>query len=473
MSATLDDLIELARPAERTWLLLQVIAMDDATAAVAWREWSAARDDRPLSPAEFRLLPSAAQRLKQLRVSSDLPKEFAAARRNTFIANQARLMAARTLLDALCTAMPVMLLKGGARIAADPAAAHLRVIRDIDLLFMPEHLNRALEIAVTAGYRSINGFLPGPVKSRPLAPLFFAGEWKPDYMELDFHAVPLRFGRLGYHDKDLWQRAIDANLVGLQVKVPSTSDRFLHAIAHGLIADDDSPADWIHDSFIALRDPAFDGQVVAGEILRRRLGLPVAVAAALFNELGFTVPNSVLAACNRDLAHPLFRREFEATIKPRLSQTLADRVLVNVAEWHRSVRWRRRIESWKTSWIMAPSLRRPETDWTEFTAGRAELSVNNVSDGRLTLRFAGVTRRLARPSFDILLDDLWIGRVRFRLAHKLALRPPRSWKVQMTFYHPAVGNLPNPVRLTVVALDEEKAPTTKIPPGIRVSAEPA
>lgn len=447
--------------------------MDDTIAAVAWRGWMAARGESPLSPAELRLLPSVAQRLMRFCNSFDLPDEIVIARRDTFVANQARLVAARALLERLCTAMPVMLLKGGARIAADPTAAHLRVIRDIDLLFLPEHLTRALEIAVAAGYRSVNGFLPGTVKSRPLAPLFIAGERKPDHMELDFHAVPLRFGRLGYHDTDLWQRAIDANLVGLPVKIPSTSDRFVHAIAHGLVADDDKPADWMLDSFIALRDPAFDAQVVASEILRRRLGLPVAVAAGLFDELGIAMPNSVLAACNRDLSHPLFRREFAATVKPRRLQTLVDRVLLNVAEWHRSVRWRRRIISWKTSWIMAPSLRRPGTDWTEFTMGRAELSVNNVNDGRLTLRFTGVARRLKRPSFDILLEDLWIGRVRFRLAHRLALRPPPSWKVQMTFRHPAERNLPNPARLTVVALDEQKAPTASAPHDIRVIAEPA
>ena len=445
--------------------------MDDAAATVAWRGWVAARGECPLSAGELRLLPSVAQRLKQLCISPDQPNEIVAARRNTFITNQARLTAARPLLEQLCSAMPVMLLKGGARIAADPMAIELRVIRDIDLLFMPEHLTSALEIAVAAGYRSVNGMLPGTVKSRPLAPLFIAGERKPDHLELDFHAVPLRFGRLGYFDTDLWQRAIDANLVGLPVKIPSTSDRFLHAVAHGLVADDDKPADWMLDSIIALQDPAFDVHVVAREILLRRLGLPVAVAAALLKELSITMPTSVLAACNRDLSHPLFRRELAATMKPRRSQTLVDRVLLNVAEWHRSLRWRRRIRSWKTSWIVTPSLRRPGTDWTEFVAGRAELSINGVNEGRITLRFTGVARHFKRPSFDILLEGLWIGRVRFRWAHRLALLPPPSWSVRMTFRHPAGSKLPNPARLTVVALDQQKEPTTRAPYDIRVIAE--
>jgi len=473
MKNSLDRLIEQARPAERAQLLLRVILMDDATAAAAWREWSAAREESTLSPAELRLLPSAAQRLTQLRVSSELPKEFATARRNTFVANQARLMAARALLERLCAEMPIMLLKGGARIAADPMAAHLRIIRDIDVLFMPEDLTRALEIAVASGYRSTNGWLPGAVKSTQLAPLFIAGEFKPDHMEVDFHVMPLRFGRSGYHDTELWQRAVDSKLIGLHVKVPSVSDRFLHAIAHGLIADDDKPTDWILDSAIALQDPTFDKKVVASEIFRRRLGFPVAVASALLGELGIKMPDSVLSACNRDLSNPLFRRELSATIKRRKSQTLADRILLNAAEWQRSVRSRRRIRSWKTSWVMAPSLRRPGMAWTEFTAGRAEVSVDNVGNGRLTLRFSGVARHLERPSFDILLEDLWIGQVRFRLAHKLALKPPPSWKVQMTFRHPAGRNLPNPARLTVVALDKQKIPTASASRDIRVTAETA
>lgn len=473
VSQILANLVKQVRPNERTWLLLRVVLADDLTAAKVWHEWMAARGDAVLSPAEFRLLPSVAQRLKQLGVSSDLPNEITAARRNTFISNQARLVAVRPLLEQLCGAMPVMLLKGGARIAADPSAAHLRVIRDIDLLFKPDDLTRALEIALATGYRSINGLLPGNVKSRPLAPLFAAGEQKPNYMEVDFHAVPLRFGRLGFQETDLWQRASDAELVGLPVKVPSVSDHFLHAIAHGLVADDDSPADWILDSIIFMRDLAFDEHVVGDEIRRRRLGIPVAVAASLIEELGISVPDSILAACDRDLSNPMFRREFAATIRPRRLQTPVDGVIVNVAEWYRSIRSRRPIKSWKTSWIASPSLRRPESGWTEFTDGRAELYVRNISRDELIIRFTGVARHLKRPSFDILLEDLWIGRVRFRLIHGLAPLSPPSWKAHMTFRHPWLGKLPEGVRLTVVALDKQKAPASATLPGIRVSAQPA
>src|SRR5204862_238448 len=83
---------------------------------------------------------ACAERLTQLGISSSASDKVAAARRNAFLANHARLTAARPLIERLSAKMPVMLLKGGARIAANPRDLHLRAIRDIDLLFRPDEL---------------------------------------------------------------------------------------------------------------------------------------------------------------------------------------------------------------------------------------------------------------------------------------------------------------------------------------------
>lgn len=471
---TLLDLVEQARPAEATCQLLRVITLEDDAAAAAWRMWiadKAAGGDAAPSPTEDRLLPSVAARLTQLGIASELPAEVVAARRTTFVSNQTRLTAVRPLLQRLFTAMPAMLLKGGARIAAEQAV-HLRVVRDIDLLFKPEDLIRALEIAVACGYRSVSGLLPGPVKSRALAPLFAAGERRVGYLEVDFHAVPLRFGRLGYHDADLWQRAVDAKFLDLPAKIPSPSDRFVQAIAHGLVADIDAPADWVVDAVAAMRDATFDPQVVGNEIKRRRLGVPVSVAATLLEELGVAVPSAIVAACQPDLASPLFRRELAATMRSRQSQTLVDRALLIGAELLRSMRRRGSIKSWKTNWMAVPSLRPAQASWAALVDGRAVMPVDG-SKGRLTIRFAGVPGSVERPSFDILLAGLWIGRVRFRWTHRLMLRPPPSWRARIAYRFPAGVSMPESAELTVVALDAEKQPSTSPPDGIKIFAEPA
>lgn len=468
MRVSLARLVKLARPAEPTWLLLRVVISEGGDAAMAWRQWSEARAAIEPSAAEVRLMPSVAERLTQLGISSSASDKVAAARRNAFLANHARLTAACPLIERLGAKMPVMLLKGGARIAANPRDLHLRAIRDIDLLFRPDELPLALEIAIGAGYRPISGVLPGPVKSRALAPLFAAG--RPDYIEIDFHAAPLRFGRLGSYDAGLWQRAVDAEILGIAVKIPSASDRFLQAIAHGLVFDDDSPADWLVDSYLALQDASFDPQIVADEIRRRRIGLPVMIAAALLNELGTVVPAPILAACERDGSNPLYRRELAASMKPTRARTRLDRALVIGAELHRSWRWLAHIPSWKTSWLVAPSLRRKQAGWCRFENGRATMPVSGIGEGGLTVRFADVPPGLERLSFDVLAEDKWIGRIRFRLAYRLLPISPLSWRARMTFRHPV--QLPDPARLTVVALNAENTPTTGIAEGMSLTIEP-
>ena len=472
LSKYLSGLTKLARPEEPTWLLLRVAIGGDADAALAWSQWTDTKTTIEPSKAAVRLMPSVAERLTRLGIACSPPDAVATARRNTFLSNHSRLTAARPLIERLSAEMPVMLLKGGARIAANPKDLHLRVIRDVDLLFRPEDLARALEIAMDSGYRSISGVLPGPVKSRPLAPLFFAGEGKSAYMELDFHSAPLRFGRLGSYDAGLWQRAVDADILGVPVKIPSGSDRFLQAIAHGLVFDDDRPADWIVDSYLALQDPSFDAHVVADEARRRRIGLPVLVAASLLNELGTVVPTPILSANKRDLSNPLYRRELAASMKPMRARTLLDRAFVIGAELHRSWREMAHIPSWKTSWLATPSLRRKQSSWSRFANGRATIAVSGMGPA-LTVRLAGVPPGLKRPSFDVLLEDKWIGRIRFRLAYRFAPVSPASWRVRMTFRYPSRKDLPDPARLTVVALDENKTPTTSLPDGMSLTIEPA
>ena len=471
MKTMIADLTEQARPSMQVWHLLRVIVGDDAVAIAAWREWSTARARSEPSLAELRLLPSVSQRIARLGVAGGLPVELSVARRNTFLVNQARLKAARPLLEKLLPAMPVMILKGGARIASNPAAMHLRSIRDLDLLLPSQHLADALDIAIAEGYRSVNGLLPGAVKSRALAPLFEAGARRHDYMELDFHAVPLRFGRLGNHDAGLWKRALNATLLGLPVKVPSVTDRFLHAIAHGLVADNDKPVDWVVDSVIALGDPAFDAVVAADEIVSRRLGLPIKIAISLLGELGVSVPAQIDNACGHDLRRPLFRREMAASLKPGNKQSLMDRVLLNGAEWRRSFGSRQRIRSWKTAWLATPSSRRPAPNWIRFVNGRAEFSIDRPKDNRITLRFACPADRIEGSSYDVLLDGIWIGRARFRMTRLLSALPVPSWQVRMAFRLPSQSTIPTSARLTIVALDQQKAPTGNVSESLRVAVD--
>lgn len=477
ISQILERLVAQSRPQSRTWLLLKVIAIDALAATEAWHAWLSRCDPETISPAEMRLLPAVAQKLERIGVKSGLPDMVRRARRETFIANQTRLIAVRPLLERLSSAMPVMVLKGGARIATDTAAAELRVIRDIDLLLRPEHLEGALEIAIATGYRSVGGRLPGPSKSTPLAPLYVAGKREPGYLEVDVHAAPLDFGRQGDFDQELWARAVDGELAGIPVKVPSAPDRFLHAAAHGLMADDDSPADWIIDSLVAVEHPGFDEQIVAGEVLRRRIGIPVAIAVNVLHDLGRKPSRAIQDACKADLSNPLLRWEFATAVRPHRSQTLVDKVIKLSSERYRTARARRRTTTWKTAWPARPSTKRPTTDWKPVTCGRADIQIHGNPGSLLKIwvsgipRGPGIPRDLRRPIYDILLNGFWIGRAFVRPSKKAPMISPPSWRISMRFRKPLGQEIADPSCLTLVLLDGDKEPSSASGQSMAITAE--
>jgi hypothetical protein len=74
-------------------------------------------------------------------------------------------------------------------------------------------------------------------------------------------------------------------------------------------------------------------------------------------------------------------------------------------------------------------------------------------------------------SFDLLIDGTWIGRLRVRVIGLVRPLHLRILRANFRYRLPTALLRPGPAQLTVVALDEQKMPSNRPLPGIRVAAE--
>jgi hypothetical protein len=91
--------------------------------------------------------------------------------------------------------------------------------------------------------------------------------------------------------------------------------------------------------------------------------------------------------------------------------------------------------------------------------------------GRMSVFVSGSNIAVEDRSFDLLIDGIWIGRLRVRIVD--LLRPLSLHTLRTTFHYrlPSALVRPGPATLTVVALDEQKMPSKRPLPGIGVAAE--
>jgi hypothetical protein len=126
------------RPPESQILLLIAVLAEPEAAAAAWRRWTSLRDLDTAAWAEVRLLAALAPRLANLDPCSPYLSRIKGISRFVWTRSQMTLAAGRPLLAALHEAgLPLLVLKGGARLAQDPGAASGRLLRDLDLLVPP------------------------------------------------------------------------------------------------------------------------------------------------------------------------------------------------------------------------------------------------------------------------------------------------------------------------------------------------
>lgn len=423
------DYLKRSWPSASLLLLLKAYSAPDDAAAKAWREWVSTGDLDKSGWPEVRLLAAVAERLPVLDPNTPIRGRLEGIRRFVWTRNQMRLMASLPALDALLAVkVPLMLLKGGARIASDQAAASARYLRDIDILVPRGDMAAAIDALRRAGFRASIGRLPGEVRAAPFDKDHVqSSETAPT--EIDLHWSALRMGRTADHDGRLWSRARTVEILGRAVQVPSASDQLIIALAHGVVADTDRPADWVIDAVTCLRDRSLDWRVVADEARARRLEVPIASGLALLSEeLGLDVPGEIRDAVGEGAKHWLFMREFGSEATERRERGPLTRMTSSLAEWVRSRGLGQTAGPSAPRVSVVPLLGPARRNWQVLVVGGTTRLAAPIG-GRLSLA-VDLGDWPGRFDFDVFLNGLWSARVKVRRRGVLR-KLVRRWSIRI------------------------------------------
>jgi hypothetical protein len=297
-------------PPETQITLLAAALAAPEPAAAAWRSWLATRDLDTASWPEVRLLAALAPRIAELDPESPLAPRLRGISRFVWTRTQIALTGGKPLLARLHGAgIPLLLLKGSARLAEDPASAAKRLVRDIDVLVPKADWPRALEIADTDGWRPVQDWPYGgrleADTARRIFPTHHSVGYRLGEAEVDIHHAALFMCRNDGDEDALWRRARPARLHGIPVHVPSPADALLLNLVHGMLHGAEPVADWAIDAAALIGAGDIDWDILVQEAEARCVE-PFALSALMLlaERLGQPSPGAVLARLRRGVREP-------------------------------------------------------------------------------------------------------------------------------------------------------------------------
>lgn len=270
---------------------------DERRAAEAFVEWLATTDIESCHFPEQRLLARIASRFPESRLKVSERARLNGIVRLLWTKSRLTLDHATPVLKALRAAgAELLVLKGMALTALDMQNLKGRIAHDIDILIRVSDLPVALSILDGAGWRSARGESGLLLKQRGAA-FRSLNFMKPPFGDIDLHTrAYLTTSRHNEAEAELWSRSTRASLLGVDVLVPSPTDRLVNAIAHGVI-DAHRHSDWLVDCAQLVGEGGVDWPVV--ETLVDILAVPAQATLVLLylsEVLGFPVPEATLAS---------------------------------------------------------------------------------------------------------------------------------------------------------------------------------
>ena len=311
-------------PPEGQILLLIAALADLETARQAWRQWQSRQDLADATSPEVRLLAAVARRVADLEPATPLDPRLLGARRYIWTHTQMTLGTTRPLLAAMrAEGVRLILLKGAARLSADPRLAQERALRDIDALVHPDDWEQAIRVAWREGWRHEKA--DRDVRSLRRASALALRSPRPGANgEFDLHRFALTECRNEGQDDGLWQRAEPGRFLDIDVRCPSATDFALLALAQSMLySAAPAAAHWALDVDPLIRTGRIDWDLLLEETRVRRLEPYVAAPLLMLRErIGSPVPAAVLEALERRL-RPYALIEFETRAEgygPRLPE---------------------------------------------------------------------------------------------------------------------------------------------------------
>ncbi len=277
-------------------LLTQAALAPHDQAMAAWREWRAAYDIDKTPWPDVRMLGAVAARIAMLEPDASIRPRIVGVRKFLWVQSQICLRHAAGGLAALQRAgVPVLLMKGAARIASDPASAQERLIRDVDVLVPPDKQQQAFDMLRDEGWLLVPE--KWQIEWHKWAPVAAHHAWSMSKgkSEIDLHHFSNHLNRLRGDDDGLWARSLTLEWRGVTIRVPSPADALMLALTHGVRWSQDSSADWAVDASALLDAGNVDWDVFLAEAKARMLQVVLLSGLDyLSNVLHKHVPHEVL-----------------------------------------------------------------------------------------------------------------------------------------------------------------------------------
>jgi hypothetical protein len=269
---------------------------DEQRAAEAFIEWLSTIDIDSCHFPEQRLLVRIASRFPETRLKVAERARLNGIVRLLWTRSRFTLDNAAPALRGLREAgVDLLVLKGMALTALNMQNLKGRIAHDIDILVHASHVPAALSVLDRGGWRSARGESSLLLMERG-ATFRSLNFLKPPFGDIDLHTRAYHTARRdSAPETGMWTRSVRAELLGVDVRVPSPTDRLVNAIAHGVL-DAHRHSDWLVDCAQIIGESDIDWQLVVG--LAEDLGMAAQMTLALSylrEVLGYSVPEEVFA----------------------------------------------------------------------------------------------------------------------------------------------------------------------------------
>lgn len=409
-------------------LLTAAICPDETRARAALDAWFAGYDIDDASFRDHRLLTAIAERFgKALRGRPEHPR-LVGLQRHLWTRSRMALAESTPMLGALVEAgIGVMLLKGGARLAAEPEAERMRVAHDLDILVPQADFVRAMELLFDAGWQAASG--ESRLRLLARAPSIRAMNFfRSRAGDIDLHQWTCGEGRAhAGAEARLWAQAQPAVFLGVPVLVPSATDRLILALA-GSGRDAHAHSDWLVDcARIVAEPPGPDWARLVAALEELESVVPAQVALTYLHfHLGVPIPAGALESLltARGPAGPLRRIPDLLQARPRSNWGPVSWLARGLAKQWRMARMPRPPAIGAR---MSGRLHRaaPDSDPAPSTSAQRLCDLADLADAGgafkldLLVELPGPARRL---DFELNTETVHLAQLRVRM-----LRPRKGW----------------------------------------------
>ncbi|WP_010141352.1 nucleotidyltransferase family protein [Oceanicola sp. S124] len=383
-------------------LLIAAAGADPERALAAARDWFARCNIDDASFSENRLQLAVAARFG--RALADLPEYPRLQGLQRMLWTKSR-MAIREALPAFTAitaqGIPLMLVKGAARIARDPEAQKARVSHDIDILVPRNRGAEALGILTGTGWVASTGESATCLRAR-LDDLRSVNLFFGHFGDIDLHMQGFGAARPDPRlEAGIWETATRHDFFGVPVHLPGP-EHWLAMTLDSSALDAHAHSDWLVDCAVLLAGTRIDAGRLLALLDQRGLNHQALIAFSfLARSLGHDLP--FLAELQRQAARsgPVTRAAILLQAKPRSDWTPLSRTARGIAKQLHLLRLNRASRASGTAIppVLRGSIRRLPSSMprdARFTAEvelpcpRAALSVFRIE---LALPLAGLNRR--------------------------------------------------------------------------------